>query len=79
MNSLWSVIKGIIERIDNDTVIIIGLVAIAITYSFAEESGNIVHTIVIGLLGYLGGQYVNVKRIEPQDEIREKLYDKPEK
>lgn len=76
---MWNIIKGLIERIDNDTIIIMGLVIIAITYSFAEDSGNIVHTIVIGLLGYLGGQYVNVKRIETQDEIKERLYEKPDK
>jgi hypothetical protein len=52
----------ILERINNDTLIICALAAVAMVYAFGGSGEQIVGNIVAGFVGYLGGQY----------EIREK-------
>ena len=52
----------ILEKIDNDTLIVVGLIALAIIYSFNAGGEQIVNNIVSVFAGYIGGQYVNSKK-----------------
>ncbi|MFB5622876.1 MAG: hypothetical protein ACE5RH_02680 [Nitrosarchaeum sp.] len=57
-------LKMLLGKIDNDTLIIIGLVGIAFTYALinSQDGAQIVSNIVAGFVGYLGGQYVTTKK-----------------
>ena len=55
--------KELLSRIDNDTLIIIGMVAIAMLYGWRSPDAQVVNTIVAGFVGYIGGQY----RLEKQE------------
>ena len=48
----------ILERIDNDTLVILGMIAVALVYSVTGTGEQIVNSIVSAFGGFIGGQYV---------------------
>jgi hypothetical protein len=54
--------KDLLNKIDNDTLIVVGLIVLAIMYSFNAAGEQIVNNIVSVFAGYIGGQYVNTKK-----------------
>lgn len=55
--------KSILEKIDNDTLIVMGLIGIAFVYAFQNQGDTqIVSNIVSIFGGYIGGQYMSTKR-----------------
>lgn len=54
---MTTLIKNLIDKLDNDTLIIIGLIVLALVYSVSATGEQIVGNIVAGFVGYLGGQY----------------------
>lgn len=49
--------KTLLDRLNNDTLIIIGLAALALVYATTGSGEQIVSNIVAGFVGYIGGQY----------------------
>ena len=47
--------KELLEKLDNDTIIVIGLTAVALTYAFKGGGDQIVNTIIAGFIGYIRG------------------------
>ena len=54
--------RDILSRIDNDTLIIVGMIVIALLYGWRSPDAQVVNTIVAGFVGYLGGQYVATRK-----------------
>lgn len=60
---MFEFMKSILEKIDNDTIIVLGLIGIAFAYAFQEQGDTqIVSNIVSIFGGYIGGQYVAMKK-----------------
>lgn len=56
-------LQQLIEKIDNDSIIIFGLVGLALIYAFQQQGGEqVVSNIVAMFGGYIGGQYVSTKK-----------------
>jgi hypothetical protein len=49
--------KDLLGKINNDTLIIVGMIVIAVVYAFRVPDSQVVNTIVAGFVGYIGGQY----------------------
>lgn len=54
--------KEVLSRIDNDTLIIVGLLAIAMVYAFIDPATSVTKDVVLIFGGYLGGQYVATRK-----------------
>jgi hypothetical protein len=57
MQAISDLIKAMVDKIDNDTVIIVGLIMLGIVYAASNTGEQTVGNIVSGFVGYLGGQY----------------------
>ena len=51
--------KGLLNKIDNDTIIILGLALLSLVYATMGTGEQIVANIVSGFVGYLGGQFIS--------------------
>lgn len=56
--------EDLLNKLDNDTIIILGLIAIAFTYVFKATPGGeqVVSNIVSIFGGFIGGQYIATKQ-----------------
>lgn len=55
-------LKSLVEKLDNDTLIIAGMIGLAIYGLSNSDGGQLAQNVVSILGGYIGGQYVATKQ-----------------